>query len=84
MVETLVGKVKHFFDKISVAVIELSAPIKVGDKLKFKHGEYEFEQVLVSMQIDHAEITSAKKGQAIGMKTAQPVHEGAEVFKVEE
>ena len=83
MVETLVGKVKHFFDKISVAVIELSAPIKVGDKLKFKHGKYEFEQVLDSMQIDYAEITSAKKGQVIGMKTAQPVHESAEVFKVE-
>ena len=84
MVETLVGKVKHFFDKISVAVIELSAPVKVGDKLKFKHGNYKFEQVLDSMQIDHVKITSAKKGQAIGMKTAQPVHECAEVFKVEE
>lgn len=84
MVETLVGKVKHFFDKISVAVIELSAPLKIGDKLKFKHGKYEFEQVLDSMQIDHAEITSAKKGQVIGMKTIQPIHEGAEVFKVEE
>ena len=83
MIETLVGKVTHFFDKISVAVIELSVPIKVGDKLKFKYGKYEFEQVLDSMQIDHAEITSAKKGQAIGMKTAQSVHEGAEVFKVE-
>ena len=84
MKETLVGKVRHFFDKISVAVIELSAPIKVGDKLKFKHGDYEFEQVLDSMQVDHNPIQSAKKGQAIGMKTAQPVHECAEVFKVEE
>ncbi len=84
MKETPVGKVKHFFDKISVALIELSAPIKVGDKLKFKHGDYEFEQVVDSMQIDHSQITSAKKGQAIGMKTAQPVHECAEVFKVEE
>ena len=84
MKETLVGKVKHFFDKISVAVIELSAPVKVGDKLKFKHGDYEFEQVLDSMQVDHNPIQAAKKGQAIGMKTEQPVHEGAEVFKVEE
>ena len=83
MEETPIGKVKHFFDKISVAVIELSAPIKVGDKLKFKHGDYEFEQILDSMQIDHDEIKSAKKGQAIGMKTTQPVHENAEVFKVE-
>ena len=83
MGETPVGKVKHFFDKISVAVIELSAPIKVGDKLKFKHGNDEFEQVISSMQIEHEQIKSAKKGQAIGLKTHQPVNEGAEVFKEE-
>ena len=84
MSETLVGKVKHFFDKISVAVVDLSAPIKVGDKLKFRHGNYEFEQVVESMQIEHGQIKSAKKGQAIGIKTTQPVHENAEVLKVEE
>ncbi len=83
MSETPVGKVKHFFDKISVVVIELSAPIKVGDKLKFKHGKYEFEQVVESMQIEHEQIKSAKKGQAIGIKTTQPIQENAEVLKVE-
>ena len=82
MTETPVGKVTHFFDKISVAVIELTAPIKVGDKLKFKHGTEEFEQTVDSMQIEHDQIKAAKKGQAIGMKTSQPVHEGTEVFKV--
>jgi putative protease len=82
--ETAVGKVTHFFGKISVAVIELSAPLKVGDKIKFKKGEEEFEQQVDSMQIEHEPIQEAKKGQAIGLKTVQPVHEGTEVFKVEE
>lgn len=82
MTETPVGKVTHFFGKICVAVVELSAPLKVGDKIKFKKGEEEFEQVVDSMQIEHEPIKEAKKGQAIGMKTAQPVHEGTEVFKV--
>jgi len=81
--ETKVGKVTHFFDKISVAVVELSAPLKAGEKVKFKrHTGEEFEQVVASMQVEHAQVKSAKKGQAIGMKVAQPVHEGAEVFKV--
>jgi len=78
-----VGKVTHFFGKISVAVIELSAPLKVGDKIKFKHGTEEFEQNINSMQIEHDPIQSAKKGQAIGLKTVQHVHEGTEVFKVD-
>jgi len=84
LVETLVGKVTHFFGKISVAVVELSAALKVGDKIKFKHGKEEFEQTVGSMQVEHEPIQEAKKGQAIGMKTAQPVHEGTEVFKVED
>jgi len=83
LTETPVGKVTHFFGKINVAVIELSAPLKVGDKIKFKKGEEEFEQVVDSMQIEHDQIQEAKKGQAIGMKTTQNVHEGTEVFKVE-
>ena len=82
MTETPVGKVTHFFDKISVAIVELTAPINVGDKLKFKRGEQEFEQEVDSMQIEHDQIKAAKKGQAIGLKTSQPVHEGTQVFKV--
>ena len=78
----LVGKVTHFFGKISVAVIELSAELKVGDKIRFKKGVESFDQAVSSMQIEHAPVQKAKKGQAIGMMVAQPVHEGAEVFKV--
>jgi len=82
LAEQPIGKVTHFFDKISVAVVELTAPLKVGDKIKFKRGEEEFEQAVESMQVEHEPLQEAKKGQAIGMKTKQPVHEGTEVFKV--
>lgn len=81
MNEKPIGKVTHFFGKINVAVIELSAPLKVGDKIKFKKGEGEFEQTVDSMQVEHAPIQAAKKGQAIGLKVEQPVHEGTQVFK---
>jgi putative protease len=84
LVEKPIGTVAHFYDKISVAVIELNAPLKVGEKIRFKRGEEEFSQPVNSMQIEHEQIKAAKKGQAIGMKTMQPVHEGAEVFKVTE
>jgi len=82
LADTKIGKVSHFFDKIGVAVVELSGSLKVGDKIKFKrHDGEEFEQAVQSMQIEHEQVKQAKKGQAIGLKTAQPVHEGAEVFK---
>jgi len=84
MADKKVGIVSHYFDKISVAIIGLSAPLKVGDKLKFvRKGEELFQQEVVSMQIEHQQIQAAKKGDGIGVKVDQKVHEGVEVYKVE-
>lgn len=83
MADTKIGKISHYYDKIGVAVVEVIAPIKVGDKLKFSGHDNEFEQAITSMQIEHEQIQTAKKGQAIGMKVDQPVKPGDEVFKVE-
>jgi len=84
MEKKLVGKVTHFFDKISVAVVELSGSLKVGDRIGIEGHEQQFEQPVESMQIEHDSIEAAKKGQAIGIKVAQPVKAGDQVFKIVE
>ena len=33
------------------------------------------------MQVEHAEVSSAKKGAIVGIKVSQPVRDGDEVFK---
>lgn len=83
MADTLVGKITHYYDKIGVAVVEVLAPIKVGDQIKISGHNNEFTQQVSSMQIEHEQVSEAKKGQAIGMKVDQPVKEGDEVYKVE-
>jgi translation elongation factor EF-1alpha len=80
MADTKLGTITHYYDKIGVAVVDVLAPIKVGDKVKFT-GSNEFEQEVSSMQIEHENIKSAKKGDQIGFKTDQPVKEGDELFK---
>jgi len=78
-----VGKVTHYYDKISVAVVELSGNLSSGDKIKFaRGGEDMFEQEVGSMQVEHEKIDSAKKGDVVGLKVDQEVKEGAEVYKV--
>lgn len=78
-----VGKVTHYYDKISVAVVELTADLAVGDRIKFtRGGEDIFEQTVESIQVEHNKIDSAKKGDTIGLKVDQPVKEGAEIFKL--
>ena len=82
MADKKLGSVSHFFDKISVAVVDLTAALKKGDLLKFKKGDDEFEQTVVSMQIDHNQIDKAKKGDDVAIKVDKPVKPGTEIFKV--
>ena len=77
------GKVVHWYNKIGVAVVKLLGPLKVGDRIKVKKGETEFEDSVVSMQLDHAPVSAAKKGQEIAIKLSQPAKDGAIVSQVE-
>ena len=48
-----IGKVDHFFSNISVAVIELTGALKVGDEIHIKGATTDFTQKVDSMQIEH-------------------------------
>ena len=78
----LIGKIVHFYPKISVAVLELEDTLKIGDKISVERESGSFEQVVDSMQVEHENIQEAKAGDAIGLKVAESTREGAKVFKV--
>ncbi len=75
-----IGKVTHYYDKISVAVVELTKKLTVGSKIKFSGHDKEFTQEVSSMQIEHQQIKEAKKGDAIGLKVNEPVKPGDTVY----
>lgn len=77
-----VGRVTHYYDNIGVAVLELSAALKVGDKIKFEGHGADFEQVVDSMQVNHKQVEKASAGDMIGLKTGQKVKEGTDVEKI--
>lgn len=77
-----IGEVIHFYDKISVAIVKLSAPLKTGDMIKFKLGDDEFEQKVESLEMDHKKVDTGKVGEEIGLKVDQPVKEKTAVFLV--
>mgnify|MGYP001595270399 FL=1 len=78
--EKLVGKITHYYNAIGVGIIELSGALKVGDAVHIKGKATDFEQMVDSLQIEHKEVQSAKKGDVIGIKTKQKVKEGDEVY----
>lgn len=77
----LIGKVVHFYDKLEVAIIDLkSGGLKVGEEVKFKHGDQEFTQKIESLQVDHKNVDSVKKGDSFGIKVNQPTKPGTLVY----
>jgi len=83
MADIKVGKVTHYFDKIGVAVVELTDRLAVGDTIRISRSSSDFTQTVSSMQVEHKQIEEAKKGDTVGLKVDEPVDVGDEVFKVE-
>jgi hypothetical protein len=81
--EQRVGKITHYFPKVGVAVIMLEDTLINGDKIHIKGMHTDFCQTVSSMQVEHASIATAAKGQDIGMKVSQTVHAGDMVYRSE-
>lgn len=77
-----VGKITHFFDNISVAVLVMTdGSIKVGDMIRIGEVGTGVEQKVESMQVDHKQVDTANKGEEVGLKVSAPVKEGDVVYK---
>jgi len=77
-----IGKVTHYYDKIGVAVVDLTSGLKSGEKLKFVKDDDEFTQTAESIQVDRKNVDKAKKGDSIGLKVDQEIKPGAAVYLV--
>ena len=76
-----VGKVTHYYNRISVAVLELTGELKVGDWIHI-HGKItDFNQRVASMEIEHQKIQSAGPGVELALKVIEIVREGDGVYK---
>jgi translation elongation factor EF-1alpha len=78
----LVGKVDHYYTKIGVAVVELNNALSVGDKISIEGATTNLQQSVDSMQVEHKAVDSAKKGDSVGLKVAERVRPGDNVYKV--
>lgn len=77
-----IGSIRHYYSKIGVAVIDLTAKIAVGDAIRVKGATTDFQQKVESMQIEHANVQNANAGQSIGLRVADKVREGDLVYKI--
>ena len=77
-----IGHVGGFFAHPSVAIIELTAPLKVGDTIYLKGHTTDFKQLVESMQIERAPVTSATAGQSVGVKVSTRCRQHDVVYRL--
>jgi len=82
MPEEVIGTVTDFFAHPVVAGIELTATLKVGDKIHIKGYTTDMELVVDSMEINNVGVNQAKAGDSIGVKVSERVRRGDTVYKV--
>ncbi len=82
MPENIIGKVSDFFARPVVAAIELTAPLKVGDKIHIKGHTTDLELIVDSMQINNVDVKEAKAGDSVGVKVSERARHGDTVYKV--
>lgn len=80
VMQRLIGKVVHYYDRIGVAIVDLKEPLRVGDIIMLKKGDTIVPQRVESMQIEHASVTAAKRGDVVGLKVDAEAHEGTLVL----
>ncbi|MGD8501033.1 MAG: hypothetical protein PVJ86_10325 [Phycisphaerales bacterium] len=82
MSDEMIGKVSDFFAQPVVAAIELTAALKLGDKIHIKGHTTDLELNVDSMQINNVPVEEAKAGDSVGVKVSERVRHGDTVYKV--
>jgi putative protease len=79
--ETMIGRVIHYYPKISVAAVILEDHIAQGDRIHIQGPHDDVHQSVSSMEIEHVPIKEADRGQDIGIRVTERVHVGDVVFR---
>ena len=83
MAEQEIGVIQHYFDKITVAIINVTqGELAVGDTIHIKGHTTDVTTKIESMQFDHKVIEKALPGESTGVKVPSKVRIQDKVFKV--
>ena len=82
MDEQMIGTVSDFFARPVVAAIELTKPLKIGDKIHIKGHTTDLDLIIDLMQINNVNVKEAKAGDSVGIKIGERVRKSDTVYKV--
>ncbi len=82
MMETPIGHITHFYNRIGVAVLSLTDTLHMGDQIHILGHTTDFIQDVTSMEIEHNKVPSGGPNQEVALQVNQPVRKGDEIYKI--
>jgi putative protease len=82
--EVEIGKVTHYYSHLSVAVLQLTDDLKVGEMIHFLGHTTDFNQKVNSMEINHHHVVTVNPGDNVALKVIEPVREHDIIYRVTE
>jgi putative protease len=80
--EEEIGQVTDYFAKISVAGIDLTGKLRVGETIHIRGHTTDLELVVESLQVEHDQVEEAGAGDKIGIKVGDRCRNGDHVYRV--
>ena len=77
-----IGRVSSFFAHPSAAIVELTAPLRVGETIYVKGHTTEFQQVVDSMQMDRQPVQEGTAGQSVAIQMKDRCRKHDAVYKL--
>jgi len=81
--ETRIGYVTHYYNRIGVAVLSLTRELKINDTVHISGRITDFYQKVWSMEIEHHQVQSVGPQAEVALKVAGPVRKGDKIFLLE-
>ncbi len=81
--EDPVGRVTHYFGQLSVAAVQLTGPLAIGDQVHVKGHTTDFSQKIDSLEVEHQKVSKAGPGDNVAFKVPDKARPGDQVFRVQ-
>ncbi len=78
--ETYIGVVTHYFNHLGVAVLSLTGEMKIGDVVHILGHTTDYYQEILSLEINHHQVETARPGDNLAMKVIAIVRKGDKVY----
>lgn len=80
--EIEIGRVTHYYNHLNVAVLRLTAGLKVGYRIHFLGHSTDFVEKVTSMEVNHRTVITVQPGEDVAIKVIEPVREHDIVYRV--